>query len=222
MTPEGFFASSSEQAEENLNVRVGEHVFGISAVRENFYRPDLVQRSLAGEDISSFGDISKVQLSPQIELGQEPASTGAPMLQLPVKLTDLGGGLGPVRVFEGIDAKHDTVVLQDDTTGTESRKYEVPLLPGASEVRVAASNLAGDMWSETSTQVQRPAPANHNHAPAKGVLHAIVVGIDGLPAFAANDEVNKPIFAGADARALRRHAPGGPRHRCSPASTSRC
>ncbi len=203
VTPEGFFSSSSEQAEENLNVRVGDHVFGISAFRENFYRPDLVQRSLAGEDISSFGDISKVQLSPQIELGQEPASAGASTLQLPVKLTDLGGGLGPVRVFEGTDAQHDTVILQDDTTGSASRRYEVPLLPGANEVRVAASNLTGDMWSEASAQVQRTVPANDNAAraqPTKGVLHAVVVGIDGLPAFPASDDVNKPIFAGADAQ----------------------
>jgi WD40 repeat protein len=197
VTPEGFFSSSSEQAEENLNVRVGEHVFGISAFRENFYRPDLVQRSLAGEDISSFGDISKVQLSPQIQLGNAPPRTGAATLRLPVKLTDLGGGMGAVRVFEG-----GTVVLQDDTTGAASRSYRAPLLPGANDVRVAASNTAGDMWSEATIHVERTAPANDNAQaqPAKGVLHAVVVGIDGLPAFPASDDVNKPIFAGADAQ----------------------
>ncbi len=177
-------------------MRVGDHVFGISAFRENFFRPDLVQQSLAGGDISSLGDISKVQLSPQIELGEAPASTAAATLRLPVKLTDLGGGLGPVRVFEG-----GTVVLQDDITGAASRSNEATLLPGANDVRVAASNTAGDMWSEATIHVERTAPANDNaQAPPKGVLHAVVVGIDGLPAFPTSDEVNKPIFAGADAQ----------------------
>jgi hypothetical protein len=56
------------------------------------------------------------------------------------------------------------------------------------------------MWSEATVRVERIAPTNDNAHPAKGVLHAIVVGIDHLPAFPASDAVNKPIFAAADAQ----------------------
>jgi hypothetical protein len=195
VTPEGFFDSSSPSAEENLNVRIGDRVFGISSFRENFYRPDLVRRSLAGEDISSFGDIANVKLSPQIELGELPATTTDPKLHLSVKLTDGGGGLGPVRLFE-----EGTVVLQDDAVGAASRSYTLPLTSGANDVRVEVANTSGDMWSEAQGQVSLAAPANNNAAtPPKGVLHAVVIGIDAFPKFPKEDQIDL-TYAAADAQ----------------------
>jgi uncharacterized caspase-like protein len=96
---------------------------------------------------------------------------------------------------------------------------------------VAAANVAGDMWSEAGLQVRRDASVPIDGAqPVKGVLHAVVVGIDTLPAFSSTDDVNKPIFAGADARLFAdtlRHASGQLFHRLDirvltgPAATSR-
>ena len=47
ITPEGYYDASSAAAEDNLNVRVGDRVFGIGAYRTKFYRPDLVKLALA-------------------------------------------------------------------------------------------------------------------------------------------------------------------------------
>ena len=68
VTPEGFFNSSSAQAEENLNVRIGNRVFGLGSYREKFYRPDLVKLSLAGESLTRFGSIGSEKLPPIVEL----------------------------------------------------------------------------------------------------------------------------------------------------------
>jgi WD40 repeat protein len=178
VTPEGFFDSSSAAAEENLNARIGDRVFGISSFRDTFYRPDLVRRSLAGEDISKYGDVAQVKLSPEIELVDLPVTTTDATLTVAAKLTDGGGGIGSVRVFE-----QGTVILQDDTQSGLTRSYTVPLASGDNRLRVAASNASGDMWSMVDGQVTSTQPAaNDNAAQAKGTLHAIVIGINDFPA----------------------------------------
>ncbi len=99
-TPEGYFESSSALAEDNLNVRIGDRVFGISSFRENFNRPDLVKRSLAGESIAAYGDIGSVKLSPEIDVAALTPDDDAGTVTLKVRLTDGGGGLGSVRIFD--------------------------------------------------------------------------------------------------------------------------
>ena len=149
----------------------------ISSFRDTFYRPDLVRRSLAGEDISKYGDIAQVKLSPEIELVGLPVTTTGATLTVAARLTDGGGGIGSVRVFE-----QGTVILQDDTQSGLARSYTVPLASGDNKLRLAASNAAGDMWSTVDGQVTSTLPANDNGAQPKGVLHAIVVGINDFPA----------------------------------------
>ncbi len=88
ITPEGFFDSSSAQAEEYLNVRIGDRVFGIGSYREKFYRPDLVKRGIAGESLTRFGSIDSVKLAPIVELTDLPASATAPKLTVHLGITD--------------------------------------------------------------------------------------------------------------------------------------
>jgi WD40 repeat protein len=181
VTPEGFFDSSSAKAEGNLNVRIGQRVFGISSFRDTFYRPDLVRRSLAGEDISRFGDIANVKLSPVVELVNTPASTADPNLEITVKLSEGGGGIGSVRVF-----KQGTVILQDDSQGQLTRRYTIPLSSGDNAVRVAAANADGSMWSMVDGTVTSTLPAANDNAP-RGTLHAIVIGINTYPVSLADN-----------------------------------
>jgi hypothetical protein len=176
VTPGGFFDSSSVTAEDNLNVRIGQRVFGISSFRENFYRPDLVKRSLAGESLSQFGSIDTVKPSPIVELDNLPQSTDEAQLKLTVHLSDGGGGVGAVRVFS-----RDTVIHQDSGAGGLTRSYTVPLLDGANVLRVAASNTAGDMWSDTSATVNARLPAYDSVVGPHGTLHALVIGIQDFP-----------------------------------------
>jgi hypothetical protein len=111
VTPEGFFDSSSAQAEEYLNVRVGSCVFGIASYRDKFYRPDLVKRGLAGEPLTRFGDIGNEKLAPLVDLVEVPASTSESKLTVKLRITDSGGGIGRVRLY-----LNGTAVVQDETT----------------------------------------------------------------------------------------------------------
>ena len=152
----------------------------MSSFRDTFYRPDLVRRSLSGEDISRYGDIAGVKLSPEVEFVDLPATSADPTVKVTVKLTDGGGGIGPVRLF-----KQGTVILQDDGNSGATRRYAVPLSSGDNHLRVAAANADGSMWSDIDGQVTLTAPANVS--PAVGVLHAIVVEIDDFPKSPSND-----------------------------------
>jgi WD40 repeat protein len=173
ITPEGYFDSSSAQAEENLNVRTGNRVFGIGSYREKFYRPDLVKLSLAGQPLTRFGSIGTEKLPPIVELVDLPPTTSTPTLNLALRLTDGGGGIGLVRVF-----LNGTAIIQDDKPGGAlNRSYAVALLDGPNELRAVAFNADGSVQSSSVTA----AIAAHLPRPPRGTLHAVIVGIQEFP-----------------------------------------
>ena len=51
MTPEGYY-TGSEKADQYVNVRVGNKVYGVDQYREKFYRPEAVMAALAGRPIT--------------------------------------------------------------------------------------------------------------------------------------------------------------------------
>jgi hypothetical protein len=186
VTPEGFFDSSSAQAEENLNVRIGNRVFGIASFREHFYRPDLVRNALHGDDISQYGSIDNVKLSPIVDFVALPSTTTDPNLKMNIRLTNGGGGMGPVRLFW-----NGAIVRQDNdvptSTDTLTRSYTVPLFPGSNDLRVSALNADGSMFSDATASVTANLPAPAKLAGAHGTLHAVVVGIQHFPNAPSND-----------------------------------
>lgn len=171
ITPEGFFDSSSAAAEEHLNVRVGDRVFGIGSYREKFYRPELVKRALAGESLTQFGTIGGEKLPPVVELVDLPSSTSERTLTVKLRVTDGGGGIGLVRVF-----LNGSAIIQDDTAtppdGVVMRSYAVPLLNGLNKLRAVAFN------ADNSAQSNGATAAIAANLPLGGrTLHAVVVGI---------------------------------------------
>jgi hypothetical protein len=187
-TPEGYFSSSSVQAEENLNVRVGNRVFGIGAYREKFYRPDLVKLGLAGQSLTRFGSIGGEKPPPIVELVDLPQTTNEPTLNLMLRLTDGGGGIGLVRVF-----LNGSAIIQDDTAdGGVMRNYAVALLDGPNELRAVAFNADGSVQSSSISA----SIAAHLPRVPRGTLHAIVVGIQDFP----KSPQNNLAFSVADAQ----------------------
>ncbi len=177
ITPEGYFDSSSAQAEENLNVSVGNRVFGIGAYREQFYRPDLVKLSLAGGALNRFASIGGEKLPPVVELVDLPPSTNQPKLNLTLRLT--GGSVGLVRVF-----LNGSAIIQDDTAGGAStRTYAVPLVDGPNELRAVAFNADGSVQSNSVAA----SIAAHLPPSPRGTLHAVVVGIQEFPKVPQNN-----------------------------------
>jgi WD40 repeat protein len=175
VTPDGYFDSSSQEAEENLNVRVGDRVFGIGSYREKFYRPDLVKLGTAGESLTSFGSIGSEKLPPVVELFDLPPLTSEPKITVNLRITDGGGGIGLVRLFV-----NGTAVVQDDAPaltpslrGTAiTRNYSVQLASGANSLRAVAFNADNSVQSNGAT-----ATIAANLPLGGRTLHAVVVGV---------------------------------------------
>ena len=179
ITQEGYFVSSSAQAEQNINVRIGNRVFGIGSFREKFFNPDFLKASIAGQAPTKFGAIGNDPLPPFVDVDDLPASTTDPTIKLNVHLADDGGGIGTVRLF-----LNGAAVLQDGSeplaNGKTTRSYTVPLLDGDNELSAVAFNTDGTVQSNDATVfVTAKLP------PVKPVLHAVIVGIQDFknPAF---------------------------------------
>jgi WD40 repeat protein len=197
VTAQGYFDSSDQKAEENLNVRIGDRVFGISSFRDHFYRPDLVAAAIAGDDLSNYADIDNMALSPVVELGGVPASTRDGSVKFNLHLVNGGGGFGPVRVFiNGASIQEDdTLPASGDTL---ERNYSVPLLPGENELRTVAFNRDGTMFSDRTAFVVADLPPPTRSTKSRGTLHALVVGIQTFP----NAPSNNLRYSTADAQLI--------------------
>jgi hypothetical protein len=177
ITPEGYYDASSAAAEENLNVRVGDQVFGIGAFRERFYRPDLVKLALAGQSLAAFARLDQVKAAPRVALLDLPRTTSVPRLAVKVRLTDGGGGLGDIRVYLNGSAvvqrqARNLVPEEAPTPGTTVRMLTVQLVDGRNELRVVAFNADNSLQSNPAVAV-----VDAKLRAVRPSLHGVVVGI---------------------------------------------
>jgi WD40 repeat protein len=183
VTPEGYFDSSSVRVEQDLNVRIGNRVTGIDSFREKFYRPDLVKLSLEGNSLEQFGDLSRTKPAPAVEFVGIPQTVGSNKLNVTLRLTDDGGGIGLVRLFlNGTAVVQESVPPASDTK-VLTRSYTVPLLNGPNEIRAQATNEEASAHTDSSTVT---VSANVPPAP-RATLHAVVLGIQNFPKSPSND-----------------------------------
>jgi WD40 repeat protein len=101
--PEGYFVASQE-GDRWVNVRMDGKVYGIDQFYDVFYRPDIVERRLAGEPIEPLITVTLEDAirrpPPQVAL-QLPQGAGAAGQKMKVALSvkNAGGGVGEVRVL---------------------------------------------------------------------------------------------------------------------------
>lgn len=172
VTPQGYFDSQGDGAEEYLNVRAGDAVSGIAAYREKFYRPDLVRLALNGQPVpAKLPTLAAVKPPPDVTLSDAPAETDASELDLHMQITERGGGVGNIRVYLNESAVSETA--GNAAAGTTSRAVHLKLVPGRNEVTVIAFNADG---SKRSNPAQATVNAHFDPA-GKPQLHALVVGI---------------------------------------------
>lgn len=105
LTPEGFFAGTGDFNQYVHYVR-GTDVFEFNQFYDAFYRPDLVEKKLRGEDISPFtqGLDIKTALNeppPAVDILSPGTDSQAASRKISVKLRvkDSGGGIGDIRLF---------------------------------------------------------------------------------------------------------------------------
>lgn len=198
ITSQGYYDYQGSGAEEYLNVRVRDEVSGISAYREKFYRPDLVQMALSGQQLpDTLPTLNTVKPAPDVALVGAPAETDSDSLDLQVSIADRGGGVGDVRTYVNDSAVSDVqargLTRADGAAGPSNYKIHVRLVPGSNKIQVIAFNADNSVHS-----VPAESTVNAKYDPAgKPQLYALVVGIQSFD----NPEYNLR-FSVADATAI--------------------
>lgn len=102
MTPEGYFAGSPD-AVAAVSVRLGGKLYSLDQFYDVFYRPDLVRRKLAGEDLRPYIKVTAEdavkQPPPAVSIEPVPPLVEAERLTVRYSIADSGGGIGDVRVY---------------------------------------------------------------------------------------------------------------------------
>jgi hypothetical protein len=197
ITSQGYYDYQGNGAEEYLNVRVRDEVSGISAYREKFYRPDLVQMALSGQNLpDTLPTLNSVKPAPHVALVNPPAETDSESLDLRVSIADRGGGVGDVRTYVNDSAVSDVqagTLPKVDGVGASDYKVHVSVVPGVNKIQVIAFNADGSVHS---IPAETTVTAKYDPA-GKPQLYALVVGIQSF----ANPDFNLR-FSVADATAI--------------------
>ncbi|HEY1314646.1 MAG TPA: caspase family protein [Steroidobacteraceae bacterium] len=193
ITPQGYYDFQGDGAEEYLNVRAHGEVSGIEAYREKFYRPDLVRLALNGRPMpAALPTIATVKPPPDVVIVDAPAQTDAKEIDLQVRITDRGGGIGTVRTL--VNGSAVSQVPGGPAAGSvQSRSIHVKLEPHGNDIRVVAFNTDGSVQSNAA---EATVAANFDPS-GKPQLHALVVGIQEFDVAGKNLE-----FSVADATAI--------------------
>jgi len=178
LTPAGYY-HSSERGDLYYAVKVNGKEYTIEQLREAFYRPDLVKLALSGRSLESYRSIAEIKQPPEVAIIETPAEVNADEVQVKVRLTDMGGGIGDIRLY-----LNDTSILLDSSRGVKIsprpgtnvifKTYNVKLLTGDNVIKVVAFNADGSMQSN---------PAVHRVNSAlrtvrKPSMHVLAIGIN--------------------------------------------
>ena len=168
-TPEGFFSGSDWATHNLVHIVDKMKIFGIDQVYNVYYRPDLVAAKASGQDISSHAEGLDLEsllhgsaggLPPLVRiLGPQPGNCDKRDVQVQLRVTDQGGGVGRITVFNG-----DTpVVLSDEGAGrgikivtnsfAEGQDYQalLSLRSGKNTISVSAYNKSDTIESSRSS-----------------------------------------------------------------------
>lgn len=101
-TPEGYF-NASKNGPAYISVRKGNSVFGLDQFYDIFYRPDIVEAKLRGEDVRTLApaNLEEAMLNPPpvVEFVRVPSESADAGVTISYRVTSTGGGIGEVRLF---------------------------------------------------------------------------------------------------------------------------
>jgi WD40 repeat protein len=216
-TPEGFYDASPATARSpggasllgyHLNQGREREATFISAAQlgQNFFRPDLIARRLAGDEapiaaaVAKVGDVRDLLRASALPPRVEPDNSEGPAVrrlpsgevELRFRLVDQGGGLGPIEITLNGEAIRGRQNLQG---GGRPPVVVVAPRPGTTnQIKVAARDrgrsVLGQAWTVT---IEAPA------ATRRPRLHLLAVGVSAYQ----NPELRSDVvYAANDARAL--------------------
>ncbi len=163
ITPEGYY-SSSAKGSDNLNVRTGNTVRGINQFYDVFYRPDIVEAKLRGDNISNLItltiDDALKNPPPEVSFTKVPSKSSSAREKVCYKITSTGGGIGEVRLFQNgklvksdgfyreAVAKHEDKMILASSNGEAAYRSLRALKLVKEESPIQIQNNKGDVVEE--------------------------------------------------------------------------
>jgi WD40 repeat protein len=167
ITPEGYFVASTE-GDRWVNVRMNGSVYGIDQFYDVFYRPDLVQRKLAGEDIKPFIRVTLQDAlrdpppSVSVKLPPGAAPSAGQTYRVSLEALAQGGGVGEVRVMHNgklVEVLNRAVVvsgLARAPTGPAVQAIGVQPVSAEQAEKTLSRGLVGITRAEQDAILARP------------------------------------------------------------------
>lgn len=184
ITPEGYF-NASKNGPAHLNIRRGQNVYGVDQFYDVFYRPDIVEMTLKGEDISKLTPLNLEDAlrspPPSVEFTAVPSETGAKQVRVKYRVRSAGGGIGDVRVF------HNGKLIRSDGFYKEAKR----LAP--TQTTLVASNSAAVRGQLRNLAVLGKDEARPLASPPKPDPHEAEVVLDAVP---GENEISIAAFNG--------------------------
>ena len=175
MTPQGYFDASKNGAKYINILTAPLKVTSLDNYYEKFYRPDIVKLAMQGKIIDSNLKISNIKTAPAVEIVKNlPLQTGKKTIKLKVKIKDMGGGIGDIRVYRnGTAIKLLTKSIIKYQGDVVTKDFTIPLEKGKNIIKVIAFEKTNSLKSEEAAITIF---ANYNSA-EKPTLYAFIIGI---------------------------------------------
>ena len=176
ITPEGYF-NASQNGAKHLNVRLGNKIFSIDSLYEQFFNPVYVASVLQGKKAEGLADIRKgIQSPPEVRIvSPRPNSQfNTDTITIKVAAKDTGGGIDEIRLYHNGKALGDAQrgVKIVGTAGETVRDFTVTLVDGLNTFR--AVGFSSDRTESNPYEI-----AVQLAAPSKDVsLYVFAVGIN--------------------------------------------
>lgn len=187
ITPEGYY-NSSLKGHEYLNIRQGIRVYGIDQFYDVFYRPDIVNAKLNGDNISGLVTVTiedAIKNPPPVtEFTNIPKDTGGKKAKVCYRAKNMGGGIGEIRLF------HNGKLIQSDGYYREAAKSAA-----AEKMRLDSLNsnaIYADMRSVSVKGATDAAPISNK---PKGNVFEDCMEVD---AVSGENEVSVSAFNGGN------------------------
>lgn len=177
ITANGYY-NSSERGDQYLSVTVGGKPYTISQLRESFYRPDIVKLALSGGSLKSFAKLADIKQPPMVSIMNTPASVDRDEVSVSLKIIDVGGGIGDIRLY-----LNGAAVMLDSSRGLKvvstnrnevNKSYNLKLTKGLNSLRAIAFN--GDNTMQSSDALYQVTASFQTDV--KPSLYALVIGIN--------------------------------------------
>jgi WD40 repeat protein len=168
ITPDGYFSASSPKAAANVNVARGNQAYEVSQFYDVFYRPDIVEASLAGRDtkglVALTVDDAMRNPPPVVGAITVPAAGAAEKVSVSYQLKSAGGGIGEVRVF------HNGKLVSSDGVA----RPLAGALAGGKVAQQTSEKIAGQLRSLAGAGGTAQAPAAVTTAAKADVVDASI------------------------------------------------